>query len=528
MFENNPFGIEPFGTNGEGPHELVGQSIAVQQGNVEAILNKTADLTGQSSTVQQGILRTFGQQISAAAGTVTPVITNGITLIGSAITVEQGITSVAGGARGQAITLFQGTIVASVGSGETLTGSASTTVSGILLPVNNPTTSAGQVISGASGNVVVGGNPVTVNISGVEADFFIGSLIAGTQFVTGQVSTTAAGTLTYVLTLPVVGIGASLAQGNIAASQEAEDTYIASLYGIQIANIDVELVGSDVLMDTEQGNVGTSGDDFKALTGSATVSAAGTLIAVPQLSITGQEISDQQGVFGAPGFASLTGAESAVVAGNVFLTNDRTFPITGQKMVISDGNAVTSYLAFAIGQVLNVSQEGIGPRIVNLFGEQILSRQGVVMPPAVTEALVSTGGFYRRNRTQRVPLYARMPTDEEVLAEREALGILPKKTQKLIVNEVKKIANVDTRSEAALLANAYLQDGPQRNLMDRLRNTAEDQNVRWRDEMFTITHALILDSLRRKADRELLEKLVAEEEAETAEVNEILELWMEL
>jgi hypothetical protein len=48
---------------------------------------------------------------------------------------------------------------------------------------------------------------------------------------------------------------------------------------------------------------------------------------------------------------------------------------------VIDGLAVTSYLAFATGQVLAVGQATIGPVNVALIGVEIGAAQGVVTPP---------------------------------------------------------------------------------------------------------------------------------------------------
>ena len=60
------------------------------------------------------------------------------------------------------------------------------------------------------------------------------------------------------------------------------------------------------------------------------------------------------------------------------------------------------------------------------------------------------------------------------------------------------------------------------------RLKSEGKKIKWRDDMFSITQALILDSLRKKANEDLLKKLMEEEAAEAEEVNDILELWLEL
>lgn len=136
-----------------------------------------------------------------------------------------------------------------------------------------------------------------------------------------------------------------------------------------------------------------------------------------------------------------------------------------------------------------------------------------------------SGGWLKKKRKN---WYEELPTPEEVEAEREALGILPKKAQKIVVETVKKATDTVSEKQAALLAAAYLEETQQRNLVDRLREKASKSKTKWSDEMFTITRALILDELRKKADQDELERLLKLQEHEEVEVNEILEIWMEL
>jgi hypothetical protein len=134
------------------------------------------------------------------------------------------------------------------------------------------------------------------------------------------------------------------------------------------------------------------------------------------------------------------------------------------------------------------------------------------------------GGWLRKKRKN---WYEEMPTPEEVEAEREALGILPKKAQKIVKETVDKATDVTNEKQAALLAAAYLEETQQRNLVDRLREKTAKAKTKWDDDMFTITRALILDELRKKADADELEQLLRQQEHEEVEANEILELWME-
>ena len=135
-----------------------------------------------------------------------------------------------------------------------------------------------------------------------------------------------------------------------------------------------------------------------------------------------------------------------------------------------------------------------------------------------------TGGWKKKKRKE---WYEELPTPEEVEEQRVALGILPKKTQKIVAETVKKATDSVSKEQAALLATAYLEETQQRNLVDRLRAKAEQKKAKWTDDMFTVTRALILDELRKKADADELARLLKQQEHEEVEANEILELWME-
>jgi len=136
-----------------------------------------------------------------------------------------------------------------------------------------------------------------------------------------------------------------------------------------------------------------------------------------------------------------------------------------------------------------------------------------------------TGGWKRKPKKA---WYEELPTPEEVQAEREALGILPKRAQKIVNDTVSNATDNVSKEQAALLTAAYLEESKQRSLVDKLREKAAKSKTKWSDDMFTVTRALILDQLRKKADRDELERILREQEHEEVEANEILEIWMDL
>lgn len=467
-----------------------------------------------------------GQQLTSGQGTVT-ASGGTIQLAGIASAVGQG--DLFGSERGQQFTAQQGSITGNLtknpdGVGDPYTGQVITSGQGTMVAQAGQLTLIGSAATISTGTVYPSGNDVTVNITGMDVDFFTGFIVNGGQPLSGIAITGAQGAYVLSNTLPITGIGVTFGHGSVGVEQDAVDVFITSSHGNSLANADVPLTGSESA--SAQGTLTITGDITLALTGEVITSDLQTIEHGEEYALTGGLITSGQYPFGAPGYAALTGSQVVVQQNDLYTNDDRTYALIGQGMVISDGNAVTSYLGFATGQVINVEQQGIGPRTVDLVGEQIITRTGEVTPPVVIADVIRPAGG-RRRRTNNY-LYDRMPTEEEVLEERERLGILPKRAQKMVVNLVKSAANVETRDHAATLASAYLQETHQQKLFDRIQKTAAEDKVKWRDEMFPITQALILDSLRRKANRDLLEKLIADEEAEAAEVNDILELWMEL
>jgi hypothetical protein len=211
------------------------------------------------------------------------------------------------------------------------------------------------------------------------------------------------------------------------------------------------------------------------------------------------------------GAYTLSGQAANLNYGDIMVANSGSYALSGQDVTFTYVKRLTAETGYYT------------------LGGQV---QGEIPPVVTIDIPANSGGWWpvRRKKKERERVkyvYDDLPTDEEVQVEMEILAELPKKAQKLVINTVKSASNVETRTQASLLANAYLQEPQQRNLMGRLRSSAEKQKIKWDDDFFSITQALILDSLKKKSNQELLDRLMAEEEAEAAEVNEIFELWME-
>jgi len=320
-----------------------------------------------------------------------------------------------------------------------LSGSAATFAAGTLTPNGQQPALVGQAITSAAGVITALGADLTVNITGEEFEGFAGFVNAGGQAISGTESTSSAGTAAPVVSLPLAGIESATSAGVIAPAQGAVDTYIAFSSGSTFAAIAVALSGSEAT--GQQGTVTITGDAFIPLSGSESASAAGTIIPEKDFALTGLSIASALQSVGAPGGAVLSGSESVVSAGDVFTTNDRTFALTGQAVAVLDGLAVTSYLAFATGQELTISQGDIGPRTVALTGAEITSvLQSMV---AVGQVLHVPGGGGHPHRPPKPPRPRRVREDDEEkidngiaeAAEVAAAAPKPKKSKPKLVKQ---------------------------------------------------------------------------------------------
>ncbi len=343
----------------------------------------TVALNGEEVAASSGIVSpppsrgqamTMAQQAVAALGVT-------LALVGSAITSQQGATSPNSDGNvaliGQEVAASPGTVVATWA--QALSGSEATASRGTLDPAVIPTGLDGQALVSGVGTLTAAGNAVTVNLSGVELDVVPGDVLNGGTALSGAAVTTEQGAYGLAWTVALTGSEMVSASGAVFPEQDAVDTYIASASGQPVVAQTIALTGSE--LTSAQGDVDISADATFELVGQAVAASAGTAVATPLLAVLGQSITAAQANVGAPGGAALSGSAITATPGTLFLDGSRSYALTGQSVSVLDGQAVTSYLAFAAGQVISVEQQGLGPRAVALAGQPIAATQGVVSPP---------------------------------------------------------------------------------------------------------------------------------------------------
>jgi hypothetical protein len=358
---------------------LAGLALSASLGTVTALGNQNAALTGSSSTTATGTLvqsadraltgRTitatpgvlFGtgrSLLQSAQGTAAPVNTQ--TLTGQVVTGGTGLIfpNSAGTIPlvGSSIASASGTVLTP--GTRALTGLESTASAGTLTPTLRPTDPVGQAITSALGTVSIAANNVTVHITGEDIISAAGVADA-MPVLTGQVSTSAAGTLIATMQVPLVGSAGTLSQGTMTIEQApSEDTYIQSAQGSASLSSTVPLSGSASTLAT--GTLSITGDISQALTGSASTPAAGLLVPTPLLALIGESIQSSQENMGAPGSAVLTGQVMTMDAGTVFVTGDRTQSLTGSSFSASAGTLLARPQVHLVGVVLNGSAGTLG------------------------------------------------------------------------------------------------------------------------------------------------------------------------
>jgi hypothetical protein len=219
-------------------------------------------------------------------------------------------------------------------------------------------TPVGQQIDSASGVVGLGaGDDVTVHISGVESSFAQESLVP-VSGLTGLSSSSAAGTATPSTALPLTGSSFSTGQGNVSASQGADDTYIASAGGTPAGVHSIPLSGSAIT--SSQGTV-TANDKQAPLDSGALTKitlSAGTATPNRSILLSGSSITSAQYPVGAPGFASLTGSSLTIEQGFFGLVQ----PLTGQEITSAQGTIVgLPGLVALVGEGVSVQQGSMEP-----------------------------------------------------------------------------------------------------------------------------------------------------------------------
>ncbi|MCC7144246.1 MAG: hypothetical protein IT349_19295 [Candidatus Eisenbacteria bacterium] len=425
---------------------LVGIALTCSQGDLSTGEQNARALTGQAITVSQGSVSTDRHGLAAEVLQGAFGKSSTVPLTGTAITSGHGtVTPNKDGTvqlAGQAVAIGQGTIIA--GKGEALTGSAITSAQQAIAPTLRPTDIVGQAVVSASGTLSASSDDLTVHLSGHEAVFEQGSVLVGGQTIAGSASTSATGTATPDTTVALTGSASACAQGSLTAAQEAsEDTFITSGHGSVTGALEIALVGLESV--GEQGSVVITGDVSDSLIGEGSTSAVGTTAPDLMVALTGQQITGVQYNVGAPGFAALTGAEVAVIAGDLFTTNDRTFALSGVGMTAAHGSMVAGISPPLSGASLGSAPGDFfaQPDRKALVGAQISISQGILRPPVPDR---HRGGLAR-------PL-VRPPKDileiyeEEQFAKRELERVV-RKAKKLVSVEKVQAARANLEAEGA-------------------------------------------------------------------------------
>lgn len=383
-----------------GSRGLTGQAVTTAQGTASPSQGGNAVLSGITLNSGQGSLdtRSHGQEATFSQGTLTP--SSSVAQTSSLISGSQGTANPNNDGTvpisGSEVVTASGS-VGTGGQSAALTGSESTSGIGTVVYSLRPTDISGQSITTESGTVQPSGNSVTVNITGIDFTAIAGDVNSGSQVISGEVGTSASGTVTYGLSLPIDGIGITSDIGQLSPNQDAVDSLITSSSGLAVSAFDVALNG--VELASAQGTVGITGDAEIALTGQELTSAQETITDTVSCGLAGQGISAAQNNMGAPGGASLTGAESTLAQGDVFLTNDRTFALSGLGMTAQDGAALASSLAFPSGQGMTLAIEGIGPRTVEMLGMAVTVSAGEIHVERVKH---TTPGTHKRGKNYTI------------------------------------------------------------------------------------------------------------------------------
>jgi hypothetical protein len=258
-------------------------------------------------------------------------------------------------------------------------------------------------------------------------------------------------------------------------------------------------------LDAQFGGYSTSGNDVEFVVGVGLFASAGNYV------LTGQDVtfSIGRGIIAETGSYSLNGQNANLLPGGIIHADTGNYALTGQDVTLSRTRVLRAETGYYT------------------LGGQI----GVVVPPAPIEDRPAGGygwGGFDIRRKKRKKYYEELPTAEDVIEEKIRLQALPKKVQKAVNKVIEKASGVQTKDQATNLAAAYFEEEQQRRLLEMLRKEIASSKSKWQDEVFTVAHAMILDELQKRADREALMKMIADRQSEESEINEVLELWMNL
>jgi hypothetical protein len=264
-----------------------------------------------------------------------------------------------------------------------LNGSASTTGIGSVGVGNTPTQIVLGAITGSAGTVTPQGFDVTVNLNAGEMEMVaaVGSVGTASPITTTAI-TSALNSFAAVLNTPtdtLLGLSATFGIGTMAANQDVEDTFIQSGIGVAIANPQQALSGTAITVSA--GDVIATEDTTLALVGEEDVFAAGNVGFSTEFALTGAEAIGEQYYVGAPGYATLTGAESVMSAGEVrdFTGEDRDFPLIGESITATSDTALpVTFIMQPLDDNLITSEQYLFNVDAALEGIQIDMGQGRV------------------------------------------------------------------------------------------------------------------------------------------------------
>jgi hypothetical protein len=322
-----------------------------------------------------------GQGFTSGQGSIASTLRT-VALVGIAIASTGG--ALLGSESGQRATLSQGTVVQSLEVA--LTGQAVTPAAGTLVARNAQPALTGQAVTSGHGTVSAGGQPVTAHLSGADATFTAGTVDSGHKAISGIASTSAAGTAALLLEQAITGLQSEAAAGSVAAQQDADDTRLVSAAGSAALDLAVDVVGLESA--AEQGDIGLTSDVDQPLAGEAATGAAGTLEYERAFALTGAAAAFALDSLGAPGGVDLVGAEVAVVAGDVFLDEDRSYALVGEAVTAQDGITFASSLAFPPGAEIVSGIGVLGDQELELVGEESVLSAGE-MAGAISDLVVA-------------------------------------------------------------------------------------------------------------------------------------------
>ncbi len=361
-------------SGGPGAILLTGSAITSATGTV--VQSASRALTGIQLNGSQGSMVASGRSlIQSAQGTAAPSLT--VPLVGQSSTSGQGFifannNGTVGPLIGIQLSALQGSVL-TPGS-MALTGSAITSAQGTLAPSLSPTNPVGQAITVGQGIISILSNNVTVHITGSESTFAQGN-VDPRPILAGLAMTSANGTVTPSMTVPLTGSALTSSQGAMALGQDSDDTRIISGQGsIAATSRTRALTGS--AMTGAQGTIGTSADASFALSGSVSTGAAGTAGATFTVPLVGRAITAGQGTMGAPGGAILTGQAITGAQGTIFTDNNRTSALTGAALVTAQGTIGLSELIPTTGQALT---SGSGTLSIRTDAVKVLTGQGMTL-----------------------------------------------------------------------------------------------------------------------------------------------------